>query len=83
MSQKPDEELLAWLADEGLILLTHDVQTLVNGAYACVKEGLSVLGVIEVLQDARIGAAVDELEVVLGADTPEDFANQVKYIPLH
>ena len=49
MSQSPDEKLLAWLADEGLVLLTHDVQTLVNGAYACVKEGLSVLGVIEVL----------------------------------
>ncbi len=61
MSQSPDEELLAWVADEGLILLTHDAQTLVNGAYTCVKEGLSVLGVIEVLQDTRIvGAAVIE-----------------------
>ena len=82
MYQSPDEELLAWLADEGRILLTHDVQTLINGAYARVKEGLSMPGVIEVHQDTPIGAAVDELEVVLGAGTSEDFENQVKYIPL-
>ncbi len=82
MSQSPDEELLAWLADEGRILLTHDVQTLVNGAYARVKEGLSMPGVIEVHLDTPIGAAVDELEVVLGAGTSEDFENQVKYVPL-
>ena len=39
-------------------------------------------GVIEVHQDTPIGLAIDELEVVLGAGTPEDFENLVKYIPL-
>ena len=82
MVQSPDDRLLAWLADEGRILLTHDVQTLVNDAYARVKAGLSMPGVIEVHRDTPIGVAVDELAVVLGAGTADDFENQVTYIPL-
>jgi hypothetical protein len=82
MHQSPDDELLAWLADEARVLLTHDVQTLVHAAYARVKEKLPMPGVIEVHHDTPIGVALDELEVVLGAGTPDDFENQVKYIPL-
>lgn len=80
--QAPDDELLAWLADQGRILLTHDVQSLVNLAYARVRAGLPMPGVIEVHRDTPIGAALDELEVVLGAGAPSDFEHQVKFIPL-
>jgi hypothetical protein len=43
MYQAPDDKLLAWLASEGHILLTHDVQTLINDAYVRVKKGLQCL----------------------------------------
>jgi hypothetical protein len=39
-------------------------------------------GVIEVHGETPIGAAIDELEIVLGVGTAEDFETQVKYIPL-
>lgn len=32
--------------------------------------------------DTPIGAVIDDLEVTIGAGTPEDFENQVKYIPI-
>jgi hypothetical protein len=82
MYQAPDDRLLAWLADEIRILLTHDVQTLIHDAYARVKRGQPMPGVIEVHRETPIGMALDELEIVLGVGTPEDFENQVKYIPL-
>jgi hypothetical protein len=81
MYQAPDDKLLAWLASEGRILLTHDVQTF-NDAYVRVKNGLPMPGVIEVHRETPIGAAIDELEIVLVIGTAEDFENQVKYIPL-
>jgi hypothetical protein len=39
--------------------------------------------VIEVhKEDTSIGAMIDDLEVDIGAGKPEDFENQVKYIPI-
>jgi len=82
MYQSSDPDVLAWAAEEGRILLTHDVQTLVDDAYARVRAGLLMPGVIRVSTTISIGEAVDELEIMLGAGTPEDFHHQVKYVPL-
>jgi len=80
--QAPDSAVLAWAADHGRILLTHDVQTLINDAFARVRAGLAMPGVIEVHRDTPLGLAIDELEIMLGASTPADFADQVRFIPL-
>ncbi|MBX3066057.1 MAG: DUF5615 family PIN-like protein [Anaerolineae bacterium] len=83
MYQSPDDKLLAWLAKENRILLTHDVRTIPRFVFERVRDGLPVPGVIEVhKEDTSIGTAIDDLEVVIGAGTPEDFENQVKYIPI-
>jgi hypothetical protein len=82
MYQSSDEKLFRWLAEEGRILLTHDVRTLPGFVYERVHAGQPVSGVIEVHKDTPIGVAVDELEIMIGAGTPEDFENQVKYIPI-
>lgn len=82
MYQSSDPELLAWLADEGRILLTHDAKTMPGYVYDRVRAGQSVPGVILIHDDTPIGRTVDELEVMIGAGTPEDFENQVKFIPL-
>lgn len=83
MYKSPDDKLLNWLAEEGRILLTHDVRTMPRIVFERVRTGLPVPGVIEVhKEDTSIGAGIDDLEVVIGAGTPEDFENQVKYIPI-
>lgn len=78
----PDDELLAWLAGEGRILLTHDIQTMPRYVFERVSADQSVPGVIAGHQDTPIGVAIDELEILIGAGTPADFENQVKYIPI-
>jgi len=80
--QAPDDHVLAWAAEEDRILLTHDVKTLIKDAYARVKMGLLMPGVIEVHQATPIGLAIDQLELMIGASTPADFADQVRYIPI-
>ncbi|MCA9904968.1 MAG: DUF5615 family PIN-like protein [Anaerolineae bacterium] len=77
-----DPELLAWAAEQGLILLTHDVQTVAGYAYDRVRDGLPMPGIIEVRITQGLGATIQELALMIGASTPDEFNNQVRYIPL-
>jgi predicted nuclease of predicted toxin-antitoxin system len=82
MVQSPDPELLAWAAEKGRILLTHDVQTVVGFAYERVERGETMPGIIEVKLVEGIGRAIEDLAVMIGASSPDEFENQVRYIPL-
>jgi hypothetical protein len=82
MYQSHDPALLEWLATEDRILLTHDVKTMPGFVYARVRDGLSVPGIIEVSDKVPIGEVLDDLEIIIGAGTPQDFENQVRYVPL-
>ena len=81
--QAPDPVVLEWAAQEGRILLTHDVQTIPGHAVARVKAGLPMPCVIEVAQDTvSFGRLIEELSIMIGAGKPEDFDNLVKFVPL-
>jgi hypothetical protein len=83
MFQSSDPDLLDWLAKEGRILLTHDIRTLPGFVYDRVRLGLAAPGIIEINRTkATIGQILDDLEVVIAAGKPEDFENQVRYIPM-
>jgi Domain of unknown function (DUF5615) len=82
MYQASDPALLTWLAEEGRILLTHDVSTMPRYVYERVQAGQPAPGVIAVHRTTPIGQAIDELEIIISAGEPEDFAHQVTYIPL-
>lgn len=82
MYQSSDEKLLEWLAQNQRILLTHDVNTIPRYMYERVNLGKIVVGVIAVHQNTPIGQAIDEIEILIGAGTVEDFENQVKYVPI-
>lgn len=77
-----DPELLKWAAEQGCILLTHDVQTMAGYAYDRVQAGLPMPGVIEVRIKQTIGAIVEELALMIEASMPDEFGNQVRYIPM-
>lgn len=78
--QAPDPEVLEWAAQENRIILTHDVQTLVGDAYARLKQGLPMPGVILVPSTLAISKAIHELEVIIGAGQPNDFVNRVFFV---
>jgi hypothetical protein len=74
--------VLEWAAQEGRIVLTHDVQTLVNDAYERISQGLPMPGVMLVPNTLTIGLALKDLEIAIGAGQPEDFEDRVTFIPL-
>ena len=76
-----DPVILEWAAKEGRILLTHDVATITMYAYERVSKGLPMAGVVEVIATAPIGRIIDDLELFICCSEPEEYENQVLFIP--
>jgi hypothetical protein len=77
-----DPTVLAWIAKERRILLTHDVKTMTKFAYQRIAAGLPMPGVIEVDPDAPIGVVIEHLLIAAGASTYEDWENKIDYFPM-
>jgi predicted nuclease of predicted toxin-antitoxin system len=77
-----DPDLLEWTGAEGRILLTHDVNTILGFAYDRVRAGLPMPGVFLVARSMSIGQAIDDLELAVRAQTPDDCKDRVLYFPL-
>ena len=77
-----DPAILAWSADEGRILLTHDVATLVGFAYERVEAGLRMPGVFEVRLGTPIGQVLDDILLLAECSFDDEWEGRVAYIPL-
>lgn len=65
ISGMSDPELLEWAAARQLILVTHDVQTMVGFAYERIATGKYLAGVLIVSDDLPIGLAIEELVTII------------------
>lgn len=77
-----DPDVLAWAAEEGRVLLTHDTRTMKRHAYARVGAGEPMPGVLEVSDLMAIGQAIEELALVVQLTKPEEIRDRVLRIPL-
>ncbi|MBS3968142.1 MAG: DUF5615 family PIN-like protein [Truepera sp.] len=79
---KPDPLILERAAAEGRILITRDVSTMPDYAYARVKAGLPMPGVFIWQRKASIGEVLESLLLLTAASQEEEWDQQVIYIPL-
>jgi hypothetical protein len=77
-----DVLVLAWAADAGRILLTHDVSTMTDRAYNRVRNGLAMPGVVEVPETLPIGRALQDLILFVECSRENEWDLQVVYLPL-
>ena len=82
MAGADDPTLLAWAAREGYVLLTHDVQTIPRFAYARVRAGQPMPGVVEVAGTVALGAALEDVLLLIAATPDDEWADQIKFVPL-
>ena len=78
----PDPAVLAWAAQQGRILVTHDLQTIPKHAYERIKAGQRVPDVIAVPDSLPIGQAIAELSLIIECVQPGELENLVFYLPL-
>ena len=77
-----DPAILAWAAEAGRILLTHDVETMVGFAYERVKAGLRMPGVFEVQSGTSIGQVIEDIILLAECSFESEWEDRVAYIPL-
>jgi len=76
-----DPDVLAFAAERGRVLVSHDVNTMPRHFREFTSAGTSP-GLILIPQRLGIGTAIEELLLVWECNDAEDFLNQVLYLPL-
>lgn len=82
LSGADDPTVLQWAAQEGRVLLTHDVATITQYAYERVEAGLSMPGVFEVALDVPIGSAIEDILLLAECSLDGEWEGQIRYLPL-
>ena len=76
-----DPEVLAFAAEQGRVLVSHDVNTM-PGHFREFTRVRASPGLILIPQLLGIGVAIEELLLVWECADAKDFLNQVLYLPL-
>jgi hypothetical protein len=77
-----DPVVLAWAAEQGRVLLTHDVTTITQHAYARVLAAQLMPGVFEISRTIPIGQVIDDLLLIAECSFDGEWEGQVRYLPL-
>jgi hypothetical protein len=82
LSGADDPTVLAWAAQEGRIVLTHDVATMTTFAYQRIQAGLSMPGLFEVSRRVPVGVAIEEIILIADCSIKGEWEGQVRFLPL-
>ncbi|HWE93364.1 MAG TPA: DUF5615 family PIN-like protein [Tepidisphaeraceae bacterium] len=82
LSGADDASVLEWAASNQCIVLTHDVATFSDFAYARVEASLPMPGVFEVSQRQPLREIVEEIILIAACSAGEEWKDRVVYLPL-
>jgi hypothetical protein len=82
LSGADDQAVLEWAAQNGRILLTHDVSTITHYAYDRVRSGRPMPGIFEVSRDIPINMVIDDILLLAEYSVDGEWEGQVRYLPL-
>jgi hypothetical protein len=78
----PDGELLAFAADRALIVVSHDVNTLIHEAYQRVRAGLRMPALLLAPRLKPIGPVIDSIVLIWASSDATEWDDQVQFLPL-
>ena len=82
LSGADDPSVLEWAAQEGRVLLTHDVTTLTHHAYERVRAGTPMPGVFEVDRGLPLGTVIEDILLLVECSIDGEWEGQIRYLPL-
>lgn len=77
-----DTEVLAFAAAENHVLLTHDVNTMIDYAIRRIDENLPMAGVFGTSQAIPIGEAIEDLVLIAEYSLENEWQGQIRFLPL-
>jgi hypothetical protein len=82
LARTPDPDLLAWAAEQGRIIITHDRNTMPGHAYDRLRNNEPIAGVFVIPRELPIGQAIAELETLVACSLDGEWDNLVVFLPL-
>lgn len=82
LDRRPDPVVLAAAAAQGLLVVSHDVNTMTDHAYARLAAGEPMAGLFLVRQTAPLGPVVESLLLIWSASEAEEWDGRVEFLPL-
>lgn len=82
LSNAPDAEVLAYASDRGLILVSHDVNTMPAAALARIDRGQPLPGLFMTRQTGPVAPLIDSLVLIWSASEAEEWQGQIVFLPL-
>jgi predicted nuclease of predicted toxin-antitoxin system len=79
---RKDPVVLDWAAQQGRIVLTHDVSTITAFAYQRIRSGQRMPGVFEIGQKEASGAIIEDILLIDACSTEGEWENRISYLPL-
>jgi hypothetical protein len=73
LSGADDPAILQWAAEQGRVLLTHDVSTMTKYAYERLRNGQPMPGVFEVSRTSPISGVIDDLLLLAEGSTDAEW----------
>ncbi len=78
---RSDQEVLAWAAENGYILLSHDVNTMPGYYQERLDSALPVPILFLVHQDKPIGQVIDDLELIVAYGDQSEWEGRIEFLP--
>src|SRR5438552_8106754 len=82
LSSRPDSDILTFATENGLLIISHDVNTMPATAYARIDTGQSMPGLFMVRQSQAIAPVIESLVLIWSASEFEEWRNQVRFLRL-
>lgn len=81
MNDRPDSEVLAFAAENGFLLISHDVNTMPAEASARIAAAQPMCGLFMVRQTQPIAPAIEARVLIWSASESEEWQNQIRFPP--
>ncbi len=77
-----DPDILIWLEAQDCLLVTYNYSTMPVHLRDHLAVGRHIPGILEVSEEMSIGMIIEELWLIWGASLPDEFRDQIRYLPL-
>ncbi len=81
IADRPDDEVLAFAAEQGRIVLSHDVNTMTAAARQRLAGRLPMAGLLLIRQGDPMGDILDSLVLVWSATQAEEWTGVMAFLP--
>lgn len=82
LQDRPDSEILRYASDHGLIVLSHDVNTMTAGAHVRLGDSKPMTGLFMVQQSQPVGLIIENLLLIWASSEAEEWRDHVCFLPL-